>query len=267
MLPVWLTYAWNDNTDGDADFIAQQLAGVGLETRLDRWTLSAGQRLWEQIGRELSQNDLAAWIILATQNSCGSEACKEELAYALDRAFGKHGQGFPVIALFQSPVDRSILPPALGVRLCVSMKDSHWLERIKAAAERRAPAIPREELQPYAITVHTVIGDSFGKFAIEVRPRAGTWAPFYAAVSTSEKESVKMKLAYGPRGSLPQGIVLHQYGAVDGRDASGQSFSGYKAANEASPTMSYYIFCATLPSALMFGVLNSQSQFKVDIIA
>lgn len=265
MLPVWLTYAWDDNADGDVDFIAQQLNSAGLETRLDRWTLTAGRRLWEQIGGELSKPDLAAWIILATQHSCGSEACKEELAYALDRALSKHGQGFPVIALFQSAVDKQLLPPSLAVRLCVTVKDSHWIERIKAAAERRTPAIPREELQPYMLKVHSVIGSSFGKFAIEVRPRAGSWAPFFAAIPASEKESVKMRLAFGPRDKVPGVIVLHQSGDANGSDTSGQSLSGYHAADEASPTMSYYIFCSTLPSVLAFGVMNGRPQFKVDL--
>jgi len=264
MIPIWLTYAWDDNADGDVDFIAQQLKDAGLETRLDRWTVTAGRRLWEQIGGELSKTDLAAWIILATQHSCGSEPCKEELAYALARTLSKHGQGFPVIALFQSSVDTKLLPPALAVRLCVTMKDPHWIERIKAAAEQRAPAIPRDELQPYVLKVHNVAGDSFGRFAIEVRPRAGTWSPFFAAVAANEKDSVKMRLAYGPRNQPPNVIVLHQCGEANGSDSSGQNLSGYHTADEASPTMSYYIFCDALPSLIAFGVMNGRPQFKVD---
>lgn len=261
MIPVWLTYAWNDNSDGDVDFVAQQLNGAGLETRIDRWTVTAGQRLWDQIGAELSKDDLAAWIILATQHSCGSEACKEELAYALDRALGKRGQGFPVIALFQGRVETDLLPPSLKVRLCVTTTDQHWIERIKAAAARRPPAIPREELNPYFLKVHQPLTESsFGKYAIEVRPRAGSWAPFFAAIAESEKENVKMLIGYGARNHVPNVIALRQSGEFEA-----PGLWGLFAGDEASPTMSYYIFCSILPSALVFGVLNSQPQFKVLI--
>ena len=84
---VWLTYAWEDNTDGDVDFIAQELIGCGLDVKLDRWNLTAGKRLWEQIEsfiQDRSESD--AWVLYATQASLGSEACKEEFAYALDRS-------------------------------------------------------------------------------------------------------------------------------------------------------------------------------------
>ena len=49
MNSVWITYAWDDNKDGDVDFTAQELIRAGLDVKLDRWNLSAGKRLWEQI--------------------------------------------------------------------------------------------------------------------------------------------------------------------------------------------------------------------------
>ena len=38
--------------------------------------------------------------LIATNNSLASEPCKEEFAYALDRALNGRGQDFPVIVLF-----------------------------------------------------------------------------------------------------------------------------------------------------------------------
>lgn len=49
MTTIWLTYAWADNETGDVDYAAQELAEVGLDVKLDRWNLQAGERLWPQI--------------------------------------------------------------------------------------------------------------------------------------------------------------------------------------------------------------------------
>lgn len=260
MIPIWLTYSWTDNPQGDVDFIAQELERAGLTVRLDRWNLTAGRRLWEQIGEELSKPDLTAWIILATANSCGSQACKEELAYALDRALDKKGAGFPVIALFPSAVEADLLPASLKTRLCVSLMDQAWIERCKSAAERRAPAVPRQQQEPYHAQVHEVSESSFGKYAIELRPRAGSWAPFFAAIPLQEKESVKMTLAYGPKNHVPNGSMLWSpsEGESDGRWACWAS-------NEATPTMSYYVFCTALPSSLDFGQLNAPRAHQIKV--
>ncbi len=50
MKSIWITYSWVDNKDGDVDFAAQELIRAGLDIKLDRWNLSAGKRLWEQMG-------------------------------------------------------------------------------------------------------------------------------------------------------------------------------------------------------------------------
>jgi hypothetical protein len=99
------------------------------------------------------------------------------------------------------------------------------------------------------------------QFAIEVRPRAGTWAPFIAAVPVGEGERVKLHLMHGAAGRLPNGGVMMNVSegtTPDGRLA-------YVAAGmEATPTMSFYIYCAELPSHLIFGVEGRQPQFTID---
>src|ERR1700675_589149 len=105
---VWLTYAWADNSSGDIDFIGQELQQAGLIVKLDRWNIGAGKRLWDQIDSFITdpaQSD--AWLLVATSASLASEACKEEFAYALDRALRTRGGDYPVIALFSGPVDES----------------------------------------------------------------------------------------------------------------------------------------------------------------
>lgn len=247
MANLWITYAWADNANQDIDFIAQDLQAVGITVKLDRWTLKAGQRLWEQI-EQFVQNSSGsdAWLIYATQNSLGSEPCKEEIAYALDRALRTRSNLFPVIALFPNSVNSGLLPASLRTRLCVSLTDPQWKERIKAAAEGRAPAITNPFVQPFFLAQHR---SADGHHVIEVRPRAGVWGPFIAGVPTSEKDRVQPYILHGPTGHLPKGGVLFNSG-----QETQSEWHLCSATNEATPTSSYFIFCKQLPSKLLFGV-------------
>jgi len=256
-----MSYAWKDNEFGDVDFTSQELINAGLQIRLDRWNIQAGGRLWDQIERFIQDPALSdAWILYATQNSLGSEPCREEFAYALDRALRTRGITFPVIGLFSGPVDTDLIPAAIRTRLYVSLTDPDWKERILAAAEGRNPSIQRNPIQPFQLTIHPGSPASGNKLAIEVRPRAGTWAPFFAAIPIGEKDQTGLGLSRGPKGSVPGGCVLHMTGecATD----NGEWWVNF-AQDDCTPTQSYYILCKTLPSRLAFGVNNGTPQFSV----
>jgi hypothetical protein len=261
---IWLTYAWNDNLDGDVDFTAQELIRRGLDVKLDRWNLTAGKRLWEQIEsfiQDPSKSD--GWLLYATQESLGSQACKEEFAYALDRALHTRGGDFPVIALFPAPVDDSLIPAGIRTRLFVSLIDPDWKERIVAAVEKRQPSIEKKYIEPYDLTIHK-LGEQLGgeSYAIEVRPRAGTWAPFLAGIPLKEKESVSPHLYHGAAKRPPigtfGGMLLNHYEGV----SQDSRLWLIAAANEATPTQSYYILCRKLPSLLVFGVDGGSPQYQ-----
>ncbi len=263
MVAIWLTYAWDDNKTGDVDYIARQLEEVGLDVRLDRRDLKAGLDLWKQIQHFITDGDLCdAWILYATQNSLGSEACKKEYVYALDRALESLGEDFPIIVLFPSSIDRNLLSPAIRSRVYVSTKDPDWKERIKAAAEHRNPAIARQNLLPYELRIHDAVGHSMGRYAIEVRPRAGTWAPFLAGIPITEKDAVLPDFQIGPSGRVPDPGTMFDIKIGPG---GGGTWWILKSDMEATPTRSYFIFCQRLPSELLFGIAGSSSatQYKV----
>jgi len=263
---IWVTYAWDDNSDGDVDFCAQELAREGLVVKLDRWNLTAGRRLWEQIGdfiRDSSKSD--GWLLYATQASLGSEACKEEFSYALDRALHTRGGDFPVIALFPASVDSSLIPVGIRVRLFVSITDPDWKERIVAAVERRVPRITSPHVDPYDLKIHRwgEIPDN-QCYVIELRPRAGVWSPFLVGIPLNEKEKVSPQLIHGPSNqtsaSFPCILALNGEGPTpDGR------FWIFIAANEATPTHSYYLICKQLPSRLHFGQSGGPPQYEVSL--
>lgn len=262
MAKLWITYAWADNENQDIDFIAKELTNAGLEVKLDRWNIGAGNRLWEQIEKFICSNDESdAWLLIATQNSLASEPCKEEFAYALDRALNSRGQNFPVIALFMSDTDNSLIPAGIRTRLYVSVTDPDWKERIVASAEGRTHASQRPDVEPFFIKVHnTKIGDN--TIAIEVRPRAGVWAPFFAAIPLTEKDTVSPSIMIGPC-NVPTGTgMLTSCGEATTPD---NKFFIMFAGNQSTPTQSYYILCKTLPSELAFGVNGGQPQFHVQL--
>ena len=248
MATIWITYAWENNKSGDVDFVAQELEALGLKVKLDRWNITAGIRLWDQIAEFIqSPAQCDAWLLVATQASLGSEQCREEYAYALDRALNSRSTTFPVIALFPATVDQALIPAGIRTRLYVSLRDPDWKERIVAAAEHRAADVHRPRVAPYHLTVHQQSPPSSG-YVIEVRPRAGSWSPFVAAVPLLEKDRVKPHIMHGAPGCPPTLTML--FGTGEGTNTE---WAFCFAQNEATPTMSYYISCSELPSKLLFG--------------
>ncbi len=247
MATIWITYAWSDNQNGDVDFVAQELETAGLKVKLDRWNIKAGVRLWDQIS-EFIQSPIQCdgWLLIATQASLGSEPCREEYAYALDRALSSRGTTFPVVALFPATVEQNLIPAGIRTRLYVSLKDSDWRERIVAAAENRDLNLQHPHMEPYHVVVHRQAATGF---VIEVRPRAGSWSPFVAAIPVAEKDRVRPSIMYGPPGRVPFSGSLSAAG-----EGTNADWAFCFAQNEATPTMSYYIFCSEPPSKLLFGV-------------
>jgi hypothetical protein len=259
MATIWLTYAWEDNDSGDVNFAAQELQQCGLTVKLDRWNISAGRRLWEQIDGFISKPEQSdGWLLYATQASLLSEKCKEEFSYALHRALDARGDSFPVIALFPGPFESTLIPTAIKVRLHVRLTDPDWKERVKAAVEGRPPGIGVPELAPYYVKVHQST-DGGAQYVIEVRPRAGTWSPFLAAIHLGEKDVVKPSIQCGPRDRIPGGGILVMHKEGESKDRLWWVLS---AQNEATPTQSYFVFCQQLPSVLVFGVDGGPLQYQ-----
>ncbi len=252
MTKIWITYAWADNLSGDVDFAAQELKAAGVDVKLDRWNLSAGQRLWLQMERFIQdQSECDAWLLYATQRSLGSQPCQEEYAYALDRALNQRGEVFPVIALFPDSVDNSLIPAGIRTRLYVTLTDPNWKERIVSAALGRTPQIQQKPIAPYDLCVYRLTNDNPEQnYAVEIRPRAGTWSPFIVMIPISELSSVKPSLIHGASGSLPAGSIITLSGEGTTKDSQ---WHFIKSGNQATPTQSFYLFCGELPSRIAFG--------------
>ena len=219
--------------------------------KLDRWSLTAGKRLWDQIANFITNPEESdAWLFYATQTSLASDPCREELAYALDRALNTRVDNFPIIALFPSSVEKNLIPASIRVRLFVSLTDPDWKERIVAAAQRRPLSVPFHQLQPFVAQVLTPVPPPF-RYVVEFRPRAGVWNPCIFAGPVSERETAGMTLRCGPPRRIPpvDGMVFSRGEGVS-QDGSWYFSLGYE---PATPTNSYYAFLREMPTAFLFG--------------
>jgi len=249
-----MTYAWLDNNSDDVEHVAQRLDEAGLTIRRDKWDLKAGAPLWKQIDVAITDPKKSdAWLIYATQNSLASKKCHEELYYALHRALETRGEDFPILALFPSQVDESLIPAAIQIRLHVSTEDPDWVQRIVAGAKGQTPSVSRPRVEEYEVVRHenAPTGDPY---VMEMRPRAGTWSPFFCAVPIAEKGRLRPRITYGPRGIVPQVFAIVAYPDQVSTDGLWWVMA---ADNVASPTQSYFLHCAATPSEVRFGQANS----------
>jgi len=268
MKKVWLTYSWKDNNDGAVEFIAQELEKKGIVVRLDRWNITAGQRLWEQIERFISNKDECdAWIFYMTPNSIGSEACKEEFAIALDRALSR-GESFPIIGLSDN-TDNNIIPTQIRTRLYVSLNDENWKERILSSVLETPLNLNKKNIEPYTVSAYEKIGsDGSEQILIEFRPRIGSWYPSFVAILTHEKDRVKPfdYLHFSPKGGNLGVSSLNYPSSGFSKDSK---FWVSSCKNQTTSLISMYLSLQSknLPSKLFFGSLdeNDKSQiYEID---
>ncbi len=247
---LWLTYAWADNREKDFYYLVQALDQAGLDVHFDRRSLVPGQRLWTQIGGRITDPALCdAWGILLTANSLASQACIEELSYALDRALSAKGAGFPMFALLHG-VSAAQLPPALKIRLCIPLENTDWVSQVVSAVEMRAPGLPISGLDQWLLHEHTTVEG----LALEIRPRFDRISPFAVAVDLAQKTSGNVRsCSPGPANKVPSGHVAVQWINSETTLTDGTPAWVWGADNEANPTSSYYLFYQRRPPRIWFG--------------
>jgi len=245
MANLWLSYAWLDNETGDVSFVAQQLQKAGVNVRLDRWDLTTGRRLWEQIEQFIiDPTRTSAWALYATQTSLNSQPCREEMAYALDRALAQRGE-FPIIGIFPTKIGDELIPRAIKTRLYVSTTDENWAARVAAATkgERFVERIP--EVAPWEVVEH----NRGSSLIIEFRPRAGVWNRPFVAIPENEASGCIFSL--GPRNHPPSVAVISGATNYIKDDLTIFTLQG-----EASSTTSGFLSCGgKRPSRICFGNL------------
>lgn len=250
MKNLWLSYSWKDNVDEDVDFVAQQIANDDIAVHQDKFTIIAGQRLWPQIEKAISDPKLSdGWAIFLTLNSLNSEPVREEMAYALDRALKTRGGSYPLIGIGSGAVPSEELPSMIGTRLYVDLKDRDWVERVRSGLLNQNPSIARRAVSPVQVTWH-LYND---KFVLEVRPRAGRWHPAYFSVNEDEKYKVT-QFGPGPSGG-PSGFT-----STTSSDYAANGQHIWRLSHNITPIDSMYVYFGEKPSIVYFG--DGQKTFQ-----
>jgi hypothetical protein len=252
-LRMWITYAWADNTQGDFEYLVEELSSVGIAATYDKIAIVPGQRLWEQIAARITKDPIEGWGYLLTANSLASEACREELAYALDRTLSSKGNTFPLIGLLHG-VRIEDVPPALRIRLCVSLASPTWKEEIKAGLEKRPPVFSAQQHSQYVWQVHNGYGGIPSQIAIEVKPRFGEimyWR-FVVPIATPI-------LSWGHGPSDGGAIASIKFNVIEGCTGKirGTPITWFGAGDRLSPGVSaYVVFNNGLPGFAGFGTAS-----------
>jgi hypothetical protein len=250
MTKLWITYAWSDNEDQDIDFIIQALDTTNLEVKFDRRNLIPGQRLWTQIGGIITDPaQCDAWGVVLTPNSIQSQACIEELSYALNRALESKSGDFPLFALLHN-INASQLPPPLKVRLCIPLENNDWVKQVVAAANKQPAGFLPAGLTEFYFKEH----ETSSGYCLEIRPRFDRISPFAVAVDYDEKISGNVThCSPGPANRVPSGHAAFSYIDSETTLTNGIHAWVWGADNEANSTSSYYLFYTKRPKRVWFG--------------
>ena len=260
--PLWHTYAWSDNDEGDFDYLVQELKSNGILSIYDKISLIPGRKLWVQIADKIEKESLSAWAYLITPNSITSSACQEELAYAVRRALDTKGNEFPLIGLLHN-VSIQDVPLALRVRSCVNLANPDWIEEIRAGVEGVPPSRKTQTQLPYIVKTHDRYFNQVNQNAIEIRPRFGEIAYWRLAFPSDGPQPIH----WGAGSSNGGGISSIQIGTITGEydNIGGVPMKFIGAGSSLSPsTSAYAVFEGSLPKRFFFGKSNEAFSTKVE---
>ncbi|MDP2872600.1 MAG: hypothetical protein Q8P31_08700 [Bacillota bacterium] len=264
MADVWLSYDKEDNRSGSVTFIAAELERAGLSPRLDARDLRGPESLWSQAGAYLSNvRSVSAWCLYLTEQSISDSRVAGQLVTTLFQAARRRPRDLVTASLFPGSFDPALIPSGLRTRATVLLAEQYWAERLRAAVEGRQPEIPPPGLAPYALAIHQWGRDRASQQAIEIRPRAGSWGPFVAAIPAAETDQVQPQLRYGPRGQAAVGVAAVDPGAAGG-EQNGEWYE-MRAAAPADRYNSYFLHHAHAPSVLRFGAEGGYTQYTVRL--
>lgn len=253
MKKLWITYAWSDDEEGNVDYIIHELDKYDdIEIKFDKRNLIPGQRLWQQIGGIITDiKECDAWGILLTKNSIRSEACIEELSYALDRAISSNCEGFPIFALLKD-IDITNVPPSLRVRLCIPLENNDFKVQVHSAVYKQPSGYTPKNLSDWIITLRK--DQDTNLLTFEFRPRFDRIIPYSIAVDFEENINGNVLGAnHGPSGGMPN--AWNSFNRVNSEAIlnDGTKVWIWGAENEINPAISMYLRCKTIPKRLWYG--------------
>ena len=245
MPTVWITFATEDNVDGDIDYLAQEISRTGWRTRLHPLFPDEDEKMDRLMPVFLGRPEQSdAWLLYSSERMA-TEGRMDRMRIALEAARAKRGS-LPTIAVEAGPPQPGI--EALDLTRRISAENPDWRTLLRQILIPEQPDSAEGGLHAFVAHLHP---DPTGAYAqiFELRPKFGRWDPFVFAVLPEEKDRVAPRLQPNGRGEPPP----HAQAPV--REAFSDDAEWYyvTGAEAATPVTSYYVYLRDLPSRLAFG--------------
>jgi len=234
MATVWITFATEDNVDGDVDYLAQEIGRSGMRTR--QHPLFAGEddkidRLMPAFLGRPDQSD--AWILYASSRTLESGRL-ERISKVLGEAIDKRGS-FPAVGIFHD-VRAGVQGQELPLSTRMAADDPDWRSLVGSALGIDMKA-GEGGLPPYLAKLHRTAPENF-KYMFEFRPKMGRWESFLFAILPEERAQVAPEIR----------PFKFEEGFSD--DAEWYFQVGR---TPATPSTSYFVVMQEMPSRMAFG--------------
>ena len=231
---VWITFATEDNIDGDVDYLAQEISRSGMRTR--QHPLFAGEdekidRLMPAFLGRADQSD--AWILYASRKTLEAGRL-ERIAAALGNALDKRGS-FPAIGLFRD-LEAGVQANGMPLTDRLAADDPEWRRRLGEALGIDLTQASDEGLPPYLAKLHPGTGQF--KHMFEFRPKMGRWDSFLFAILPEERATV-----------APE---IRPFESEEGFSDDAEWYFQI-ARTPATPSTSYFVLMREMPSRVAFG--------------
>lgn len=234
---VWITFATENNVDGDVDYVAQEIDRSGLRTRLHPLFPDEDDKIDRLMPAFLTRPDQSdAWIFYGSDEALQQDRL-ERIRRVVDRASLERGP-FPRVGLFTSTLTMA-KAEELQFTERMFLDETDWRSRLGAALQTNLEAVAGNEsgLPSYVTKLYPISREPY-QYAFEFRPKIGRWEPALFAILPEERATVDPH------------IEEHAY--EEGFSEDGEWYFQVGQA-PATPQASYKILMKQLPSRLAFG--------------
>jgi hypothetical protein len=231
---VWITFATEDNVDGDVDYLAQEISRSGSRTRQHPLFVGEDDKIDRLMPAFLGRPDQSdAWILYASRKTLEGGRL-ERITTALANSLEKRGE-FPLIGVFRE-LEAGVQARELPLTDRLAADDPEWRDRLGEALGVNLTRSSDDGLPPYIAKLHP--GSGQFKHVFEFRPKMGRWDSFLFAILPEERATV-----------APE---IRPFESAEGFSDDAEWYFQI-ARTPATPSTSYFVMMREMPSRVAFG--------------
>jgi hypothetical protein len=189
MATVWITFATEDNVDGDIDYLAQEISRCGWKTRMHPMFPGEDDKIDRLMPAFLAKPEQSdAWILYGSAKAL-EHGRAARIEGAIQRAISSRGL-FTAVGLFPGERDER-----LQLSHTVGVHDVDWREQLGSALGCDLSETAGGALPSYVAHVNVLSGGDY-RYSFECRPKLGRWEAFVFAVPPEDMKRVAPKIAF-----------------------------------------------------------------------